>query len=84
MPLHHGESTSGQKKQYETVAIEDQKETLKHSQLPSSLNHAMIDKLLKGEQADGIFKRVKIEKANEQESCVFRLGDLDPDQFTQK
>lgn len=39
----------------------------------------MIDKLLKGEKAGGMFSRVKIDDHDEKESCVIRLGDFQPD-----
>ena len=39
----------------------------------------MLEKLLRGEKAGGTFARVKIDKNDEKESCVVRLGDLNPD-----
>ena len=41
----------------------------------------MLDKLVKGMKAGGKFSRVKIDKRDEKESCVYRLGDFSPEQF---
>lgn len=44
----------------------------------------MLDKLVKGEKVGGTFARVKIDPELEKESCVMRLGDLNPSEFIQK
>ena len=41
----------------------------------------MLEKLVQGQKAGGKFSRVKIDKRDEKESCVYRLGDFDPAQF---
>lgn len=68
---------SGKKKLSETVAFEDQLES-KYG-VVTCLDQAMIDKLLKGEKAGGMFSRVKVDDHDEKESCVIRLGDFQPD-----
>lgn len=84
MSTHGNDLRSAQKKQMsETVAIVDQMESKKFSGIPNSLDKFMMDKLVKGEKAGGIFSKVKIEP-DQTESCVQRLGDLNPDSFITK
>ena len=75
MPVEPFSSTK--KKLSETVAFEDQLDS-KYGVI-TCLDHAMIDKLLKGEKAGGMFSRVKVDHHDEKESCVFRLGDFQPE-----
>ena len=52
--------------------------------MPNSLDKFMFEKILQGQRVGGFFSKVKIDPQEEKESCVFRLGDLDPDQFYEK
>lgn len=48
------------------------------------MKEAEIEKLLMGQQASGVFSKVQIDANEERESCVMRLGDLDPNSFFEK